>query len=237
MLNNHLSELNPMMKTGPLFRALFCAMACCSLQAATFVEPFDSDNSGWIQSHVRRDAPFVITPAEYDPVGGYLVAEILPDFDRRLYTLEATNTSLSWTDLLGQTLTVDQRISGTVFGSDVDARARFFIGRGSSYYTSTYAWEPLENQGWQTHAASVTAEEWDRWPSSGIGSFRYVATAPDEIGVVYTYGLGTEELGWVGNATVHLDNFGIVPEPNYFASFQLSALFLFLVTRRNRESN
>ena len=165
--------------------------------AQRFVESFDVDNSDWIHSRTRVTGRFVLADAGYN-ADGYLSEEIVPDRERRLYSLEVSDTA-QYVDLLGQTLTVDQRVSGQVLGSDSDARAHFFVGRDGNHFISKYEWKPNENTGWQTHRSTVIRDQWTTWPGSVPTHFEAAVQAPEEIGVVFVFGPSLRNNdGWVG---------------------------------------
>jgi len=194
--------------------------------AQAYIETFDSPGSAaeWLNysmpsvignlSGYNTSGGSTLGPS---PGGGYIYGSV-DNSGTRLYTIESSASSFS--SLVGQTLTVDYKTTGSVDTGAGSPMVRFFIGNTQngqkSYYVSsnTYSWNPNTDLSWTTHAVAVDGNNFALWTlnsSSNPMLFDLVAASPTNIGLVFTYGnlSSNDLLGFTsaGGATISIDNF------------------------------
>ncbi len=228
-------------------RFFFCSLIICSAAsyaaAGLYVERFSSDNAGWLATTVNNSGTQVASAASWSSTGGNLNGHIYASVDNdstRLYGLAPANTS-AYGNLTGLTLTTDYRIEGEITGP-TNMTVRFYVGTytgGYNYFVSnsTVSWNPNADKSWTTHQVDLVAANFVEWPNqaSHTKTFAEVIAAPEDIGLVFADGFTSNStLGFssINGATIHVDNFGVVPLP---ASILLGVFAVGLAGRKLRK--
>ena len=212
----------------------FAFTAIVSASPIPYVETFSSDNAGWLAPRVTDGG--IVTPypeATYEASGGNPPGHIsgaLSADEPRLYTLEPDDVA-PYGDMTGLTFTVDFYLDGTVTGPDPHL-VRFYVGAstGNSDYfvtSNTYSWDPNADTILTTHWVALLEENFIEWPNRASHSrtFAQVVAAPEDVGLVFADNFTSNStLGFTGTGTIHIDNFGTIPEPSSLVLLVTSGL-------------
>ena len=199
------------------------AWAGSSAMGTPYVEQFNTGNAGWL---AVRTSPDSWPTATYQSSGGHpggCISGAVTATGSRLFGFQPSNLA-PYGNMTGLTLTVDYKINGAVTAPS-GALVRFYVGTytgGNNYFVSsdTFSWNPNMDTAWASHLVSLLQTNFILWPNQNAGnkSFAQVIAAPEDIGLVFADSAGNfgnnAMLGFSGNATISIDNFGtVVPEP------------------------
>ena len=196
--------------------------------ALGYIETFESSNAGWLTLDIDDSSNVGNAPAGFsgsvgNPSGS--VYGLLDSDNTRLYAMLPVLTGgglRHFGILTGQTLTVDFMIQGSV-SSPSPAHVRFYIGyfdeQTSRYWVSNniHSWNPNNDTSWSTHTVPLLESNFILWPNqdSGNMTFEEVLSGYNDIGLVFTNGNFTDvtKLGFSGQGTIYVDNFGVSAVP------------------------
>ncbi|MGA2173296.1 MAG: PEP-CTERM sorting domain-containing protein [Sedimentisphaerales bacterium] len=211
--------------------------------ATLYVETFSNGNAGWLSVTNNGGT----SSAAYSSTDGNPAGSISCSLTTTVplgMGLEASQiwggsgssnvVQTTWGDITGDTLTADFKTDGgTITTQDgKDPIVRFYVGDDTGTYfitTDAYSWNPNGDTSWTTHQVVLSAVNFVR--EAGSESFAVLITRLNDIGLQFgpsngeSY-TGVGNLGFVGNATLNLDNFGTVPEPATMGLLGLGALSL-----------
>lgn len=210
---------------GFLWVAVLMGTLLLATAAEAYIETFDSSNAGWLNVTVNNSGATAYSSSLWSASGGnpsgHITGYVNDGTDgKRLYGIQAPFGTTLFGNLTGQTLTVDYRIDGSVSGPN-EAMVRFYFGHydGQSRYwvsNDSYSWDPNSASAWTTHTVLLSEANFTFWPNQNTGDYTFaqVLMNYNDIGLVFADGFtNNQTLGFTGDATIHIDNFGVVPIP------------------------
>jgi hypothetical protein len=208
--------------------AILLIVIAASANANSYVETFSSDNAGWLS--VKNNS--AVTDANYNSDGGNpggYISCVLTANAPLVFGFEPTqvwggggNPETIWVSLMtSDILTVDFKTDGgTLAAQDGNTpMVRFYIGAGADYSNTyfvakdAYSWNPNDDTVWHTHQIALLAENFECM--QGSAAFEDVLAHLVDIGLQFGPSVGQHytgvgTLGFVGNATLEMDNFGTI---------------------------
>ncbi|MGD0785287.1 MAG: hypothetical protein ABR969_05685 [Sedimentisphaerales bacterium] len=208
--------------------SILLIVIAANANANLYVETFSSDNAGWLSG----DQSFATLPAVYSSAEGNPAGSIscsLTAGTPLVFGLESTavvggsgNPETTWGNLTtSDTLTADFKTDGgTLTAQDGGTpMVRFYLGAGAAYSNTyfvskdAYSWNPNDDTSWTTHKVALLAENFECM--QGSAAFEDVIANLVDIGLQFGPSMrqhytGVGALGFAGNATLELDNFGTI---------------------------
>lgn len=220
------SQSNDLLRKVLKMNARSFLIAICSVlllsataPAALYVEQFDSDRAGWLESRISGGItnPVATWASSGGNLDGHLTASVTTS-GPRIYGFQPTDLT-PYGDLTGLTLTTDFMLDGGTVTGPVGHKVRFYVGTytgGYNYFVTdaAFSWDPNADSTWTTHQVAMLAQNFILWPNQNAGTktFAQVIANPEDIGLVFANGFTSNStLGFSGTGTIHMDNFGTVP--------------------------
>jgi hypothetical protein len=185
--------------------------------AHAYIETFDANYAGWRTYTIDNSGALpsgthaVFNSSPGNP-GGYIYGSVpngTDAYNTRLYSFEVSGAGFG--SLLGQTLAVDYRSTGTVNGPS-GADVRFYLTDGTNFFVSSSLGGPNTGGNWTTLMLAVNAGKFTQVGLSTV-DFATLAASPGEIGLIFGNGDFSSN-AYVGfsspdGATISIDNFGV----------------------------